>query len=266
VEADRGRVAGLEVSDLKVGVSLEGGAARFEEASFGLYGGRHRGRLDLDLSAKGAPFRLVSRVEGVDADRLLTALSPSRGGVLHGIASLTFDVGGEAAAGDVVPSLRGSVHAELNNGRLLTVGILKQVVQILEMAGGRGIGRDETPFDHVSASFLVRDSSASTDDLEFRSADLDLDGGGSVGLDGSLHLDVKASFSRTASADLVRETPQLKFRIDPDGRLTMPLRIRGDLKAPVVQLDLDRVLREGLERSVKDRGRKGLLRRLLGGS
>jgi hypothetical protein len=76
---------------------------------------------------------------------------------------------------------------------------------------------------------------------------------------------VTASFSKRASADLVRETPQLKFRLDPDGRLTMPLKIRGDLKAPLVQLDLDRVLQEGLERSARDRGRKGLLRRLLGG-
>jgi hypothetical protein len=266
IEATRGRVAGLEITGLHARVNLEGGIAKFEDATFALYGGTHRGTLDLDLVSKGAPFRLSARLDGVDAERLLKALAPSRGGAIHGLASVTLDVAGNAAGTTVAGWIRGSARAELRDGRFVTVGILKQVAQLLEMAGGRGIGRDETPFDHVSASFDVRDGRADTKDLEFRSADLDLDGGGSVGLDGSLRLDVTASFSKSASADLVRETPQLEFRLDPGGRLTMPLKIRGDLKAPLVQLDLDRVLREGLERSSRDRGRKGLLRRLLGGN
>jgi hypothetical protein len=46
--------------------------------------------------------------------------------------------------------------------------------------------------------------------------------------------------------------------------LTLPLRIRGVLSQPVVQVDLDRVLREGLERKLGFRDRTGLRRRLLG--
>jgi hypothetical protein len=265
IEAVLGRVAGLELTGLAARLGVERGTARFENATFALYGGRCRGSVVLDLGSRGAPFRLDARLEGVDADRLLTALDFSRSGAIHGIGSFTLGVDGEAARGKVAGSLRGSGRAELKDGRFLTVGILKQVAQILEMVGGRGVGRDETPFDHVSASFDVREGRGDTNDLEFRSADLDLDGRGSIGFDGSLRLDVIASFSRRASADLVRETPQLKFRLDPGGRLTMPLKIRGDIKAPVVQLDLDRVLRDGIQRSSEDRERKGLLRRLLGG-
>ncbi|MBZ5637469.1 MAG: AsmA family protein [Acidobacteriia bacterium] len=266
IEAAKGRLAGLEMTDLRARLDIESEAARFEDATFALYGGRCHGTLVLDLGSPGAPFRLDARLEGVDADRLLTSIDPSRKGSIHGVGSFTLDVGGDAAGGSVAGSIRGSARAELKDGRLPTVGILKQVAQILELAGGRGIGRDETPFDHVSASFDVHEGRGDTKDLEFRSADLDLDGRGSVGFDGALGLDVIASFSRRASGDLVRETPQLKFRLDPGGRLTMPLKIRGDFKAPSVQLDLDRVLREGLERSAGDRGRKGFLKRLLGGN
>ncbi len=265
IDAALGRLAGLEMSGLSARLNVERGTARFENANFALYGGRCRGTAVLELSSRGAPFRLDARIDGVDADRLLTALDPTRRGSIHGIGSITLDVGGEAAGGGVPGSIRGLARAELKDGRFLTVGILKQVAQILERAGGRGVGRDETPFDHVSASFDVHEGRGDTEDLEFRSADLDLDGRGSVGLDGSLRLDVVASFSRRASGDLVRETPQLRFRLDPGGRLTMPLKIRGDLKAPVVQLDLDRVLRDGIQRSAGDRGRKGFLKRLLGG-
>jgi hypothetical protein len=75
---------------------------------------------------------------------------------------------------------------------------------------------------------------------------------------------VLASFSREATADLVQRTPQLKIRVGSDGRLTVPLSLRGTLGRPEVKLDLDRVLQDGLRQSVKDLGTKSLLRRLLG--
>ncbi len=141
---------------------------------------------------------------------------------------------------------------------------MKQVARILEMAGGRGIGRDETPFERASAAFAVADGVARTSDLQFRSADLDLDGGGSVTVDGALAFDVTSTFSREATADLLRKTPQLRFRVGGDGRLSAPMQVRGTARAPTVQLDLDRVLREGLEHELKNEGAKGLLKRLLG--
>ncbi len=265
IEAARARFRRVEATDLSAKVSLDRGAVRFEDASFGLYGGTHRGSLSIDLGAEGAPFSLEGRIEGVDAGRLLAAALPSRGGTIQGVAGITFAISGRGSS--PAGSVRGTARAALRSGRLASVGILKQVAEILEMAGGRGVGQDETPFDHVSASFTVESGRASTHDLEFRSADLDLDGGGTIGLDGSLRLDVLASFSRAASADLVRNTPRLEFRVDERGRLTLPLRIRGRIEAPAVQLDLDRVIKEGLERSVRtDRTARGLLDRIFKGN
>ena len=47
------------------------------------------------------------------------------------------------------------------------------------------------------------------------------------------------------------------------GRLTVPLQLHGTLRAPQVQLDLERVLKEGLDRTVLGDGKSGILRRLL---
>jgi hypothetical protein len=111
---------------------------------------------------------------------------------------------------------------------------------------------------------VLADGTARTDDLQFRSPDLDLDGGGTVDLTGPIRLQVLASFSREATADLLSRTPQLKIRVSKEGRLTVPLSLRGTLFHPQVKLDLDRVLEEGLKQQVKDLGSKSLLRRLLG--
>jgi hypothetical protein len=144
------------------------------------------------------------------------------------------------------------------------VGLVKQAARLLEMAGGRGLGKDQTPFDAIAATFAVSGGEAKTSDLRFRSPDLDLDGGGAVGLDGALKLDVVAGFSRAASAELTGRTPQLKFRVGPDGRLTVPMKIRGSIAAPAVQIDLDRVLEEGLKKELREGGKSGWLKKLLG--
>jgi len=56
----------------------------------------------------------------------------------------------------------------------------------LEIAGAKGIAKDETPFERLSADFDVVKGTAGTKDLEFRSQDLDADGAGTVGLGGAL--------------------------------------------------------------------------------
>lgn len=264
LEADRGRFAGLEMSGLRARLGFEGGAVRFEEASFDLYGGRHRGVFAIDLAKAGRPFTLRDRLERVDLSRLVRAFSPSLGAALHGTATLNLDVAGISAQQGWRRTLAGAGRVEVLDGRLTTVGILARVAGLLELAGGRGIGREETPFRQISASFGILQGKAATRDLVFRSADLDLDGGGTVGLDGGISLSVVAAFSRAASQGFVGKTPQLKFRLGADGRLTIPLRLDGSLVHPEIRLDLDRILREGLEQSLFDRGKSGVLRRLLG--
>jgi hypothetical protein len=174
------------------------------------------------------------------------------------------DVSGEMSRRPILPTLRGDAKLAVRDGKLETFGMLERVRSVLEMAGTRAIGEEETPFERLTASAVLADGTARTDDLQFRSPDLDLDGGGTVDLTGPIRLQVLASFSREATADLLSRTPQLKIRVSKEGRLTVPLSLRGTLFHPQVKLDLDRVLEEGLKQQVKDLGSKSLLRRLLG--
>lgn len=174
------------------------------------------------------------------------------------------DLDGLLGQQPLAPTLRGTLVLAVDRGSLTSVGLMKQAASFLEMAGAAGIGSDETAFERMMATFEIERSDARTDDLHFRSEDLDLDGGGTIGLDGRLRLDVRAAFSADASRRMVETTPRLSFRMGPDGRLTVPMKIRGTLDAPFVQIDLEKVLEEGLEKELRERGEKGLLRRLLG--
>jgi hypothetical protein len=148
----------------------------------------------------------------------------------------------------------------VTDGVLTSANLLSRVTSALDGAGSDPVEARETPFERLSADFDIRDRVLVTSNLEFRSTDLDLDGEGTIGFDSSLGLEVTASISPDGSASLVRQVPQLEFRVGRDGRLTLPMRIDGTLIEPRVGIDLRRVLEEGLGRSLRDK-----LRGLFGG-
>ena len=117
---------------------------------------------------------------------------------------------------------------------------------------------------HGSARTVPSAWSTRTKDLQFRSQDLDGDGAGTVGSGGALKLDVLASFSKPVSDELVAKTHALSIRQGADGRLTVPLKLRGTIQSPLVQLDLSRVINEGVVKELKKEGTKSLLKKLLG--
>jgi len=82
-------------------------------------------------------------------------------------------------------------------------------------------------------------------------------------LTGAVSVDVLASFSRAVSDALVAKTRALSVRRGDDGRITVPLQVRGTVRAPRLQLDLNRVLSEGVVRELKKEGTRNLLKKLL---
>ena len=124
----------------------------------------------------------------------------------------------------------------------------------LKAAGAIVIGKTNAPeFGHTAV----------TKNLRLRSTLLDLDGTGDIDLDGSLDLSLLATFSPELSEALIGKVAQLEYRKGKDGRVTIPLRVAGNATEPRVEIDLDRILREGIQDRIKKRG-KGLLRDLFG--
>jgi hypothetical protein len=266
LRAAQSRIVGLSLANLVARAELRQGTLRLVEASFDTAGGRHRGEISARLEEADLPFALRSRLEGVRVEDLAAAVAPGHAATLQGMGALDADLEGRAPGGKPDRrSLAGTVRLDIVDGRLASIGVLRQVARILEKAGGKGVGEDATPFRSMAATFRVADGTARTDDLAMRSDDLDLDGMGSVGLDGLLDLDLLVSFSPPVSAAMAERNPKLRFRVGKDGRLSVPLRIIGTLVAPEVRIDVDRVLSEGVERILEEKGKKHFLKKLFGG-
>jgi len=167
----------------------------------------------------------------------------------------------------LLASARGDARLEIVKGTLTSISVLKQLAALLEAAGGKGIGRDETPFERLSGTFAIGDRKAQTSDLALVSPDLSLAGAGDVGLDTSLNLAVAATFSEEATRGMVQKTPAAKALTDKDGRLAVHLLARGNLAQPSIGLDTHaqaRQLTEQKKAEVKEKVRGRLLDILTG--
>lgn len=263
LRADRCVAHGLEMTGLSVKVALDHGLAKLSDIAFAAYGGHAKGTLDARPFEPAIPFTLDQTADGIAIEPLIAALAPAQKGTVTGKASLAAQMQGHAGGSTLLPSMNGSGRLAIEDGKISSIGVIKQVMKALEVAGAKGITKDETPFDHLSAHFDLVQGTATTKDLEFRSQDLDGDGAGSVGLGGALKLDVLASFSKSVSDQLVAKTHALSIRQGQDGRLSVPLQVRGTITEPKIQLDLDRVIKEGVVKEIKKEGAKSLLKRLL---
>lgn len=248
MRAERCVAHGLEATDLSSRVSMLDGRALLDETRLTLYGGTAKGVLSFRPFEARTPFTLDQMAAGIAIRPLIAAFAPAQAGTVDGKASLDVHLTGDVAT---LPSLSGEGRLAVEDGTIANVGVVKQVLKALESVGARGIVKDETPFDHLSARFDLAQGVASTKNLEFRSRDLDFDGAGTVVLGGAMRLDVVSRFSKAISDDLVQATHALSFRQGADGRLSVPLQIRGTIRDPRVQLDLNRVLNEGVLNELK---------------
>ena len=264
VRADRCVARGLEMTNLRAHVSLDHGLAKLDTITFSLYGGKARGSLTVRPFEPRIPFSLDQTAEGIAIGPLIAALAPAQKGTVEGKAALAVRLSGDAGGAAMLPTVNGTGQVAIVEGKIASFGVIKQVQKALEIAGAKGMAKDETPFDRLSAHFDLVSGTAGTKDLQFRSADLDGDGAGTVGLGGALKLDVLASFGKTVSDELVAKTHALSIRQGADGRLSVPLQIRGTIQAPLIQLDINKVINEGVLKELKKEGTKSLLKKLLG--
>lgn len=256
---------GMTLHDLVAHGTLEHGDLRCTDATFQLYGGKHRASLVAQPLDPVFPFELECHLAGLPIEQLATAFAPERPAALRGTADLDLVLQGRAPGGrPETGSLAGTARLAARDGTFASVDVLRQLERLLGGGDEREAGRDGTPFRTMSATFAIHAGAGRTDDLAIRSDELDLDGHGTAALDGALDLDLVVSFSKEVSAGLVERNDKLRFRVGPDGRLTIPLRLAGSLTTPEVRLDVDRVLREGVQRILQDK-RKGLLKKWLGG-
>ena len=265
----RGRLAvneakamNLKLTAATARITVADGEARLNDVAAKLYGGTLAGAVTAGLIEAGPPFAMTAKVLGVDFNGLCTDFSKDLAGLIHGTLETSLDVKGRGLDTDGLrKNLTGGAAVALRNGKLTSFGFLKQLAQVLEAAGGRGIGKDETPFDSLTATFDIRGGRATTQDLRLDSTDLDINGKGFIGLDQTLAMNAGVVLSPGVSADMVAKTSKLSSFVNAKGELALDLKVGGTLQKPSIGIDSN-MLKRAAENELKKKG-SDVLRRLL---
>jgi len=255
----------FDLANLRASMSLSKSVLTLKDLAASFYGGTVQGSGSVDISRAVPRYAVATRLDKIDVEPLLAAYDPSLKGLLSGRFAGTLDLeAGGAGMDAILKTARGTGRVLLTDGSLTSISVLKQVASLLELAGGKGIGKESTPFESLKAGLSIADGRARTDDLQLHSTDLDLDGKGDVGLDATLDLDVAARFSEDSTRGMVEKNARLGGLTD-NGRLVVYFGLKGNLASPAFRLNAraqTATAKERAKEKLRERVKDRLLKQL----
>ena len=262
LEIKQVRFQTFDLSNVRASVGLARSVFSLKDLSASLYGGALGGSANVDVAQAKPGYAASLRLEGIDVNPLLTAYGAGLKDLARGrlTGNLALSASG-SSMNQILETARGTGALEIADGAVTSFSVLKQVAALLEMAGGKGIGRESTPFQSLRGSLVVADRRARTEDLTLLSQDLELEGKGWVGLDATLNLDTTARFSEESTRGMVAKNARLGGLTD-DGRLVVYFTLQGDLASPDFRMNTRAQARVAEERA-KEKLRSRLKDRLL---
>jgi len=255
----------FDLANVRASMSLAKSVLTLRDLAASFYGGTLQGSGSVDISRAVPRYAVATRLDRIDVEPLLAAYDPSLKGLLSGRFAGTLDLGASGAGMDaILKTARGTGEVVLTDGSLTSISVLKQLAALLELAGGKGIGKESTPFESLKAGLSIADGRARTDDLALHSTDLDLDGKGWVGLDATLDLDVAARFSEDSTRGMVEKNARLGGLTD-NGRLVVYFGLKGHLASPAFRLNAraqTATAKERAKEKLRERVKDRLLKQL----
>lgn len=238
------QVRGLKLADVRAEVKAAGGRMDIAPHSASLYQGAVEGALA--LQADGNRIALKETLSGVAIGELLR--DTAKTDRLQGKGNLALDVTGAGrTVGAMKKSLAGTGKLNLTNGAIKGIDIaaaLRKADSPISL-GRRRAAAEQTDFNELSASFLIKDGVARNEDLALKSPVMRAEGRGHIDV-GNSNLDYR-----------------FKAALAGNYRVTVPVRVVGSFADPEYEINYAAVAADVAKTKVGDRVKDGV-KRLLG--
>jgi AsmA protein len=218
----------LRLDHVRSDCSLSRGVLTLAPLTAEVYGGKQSGSITLDTRARPPRVAFNTKLEGVDADKLLSATTSLKK-TLYGLLAASGDASMSLVpGGDVTRTLNGNLSLNLTKGRLEGINVLNQIAALGKFVGYTQRSEPFTDIVQLTGDVKVRDGVASTDNLRFQ-----MDGG-TVASTGTVNL-ADQSLNLRLTAVLDREMSQKVGGSRIGGLLTTALASgNGELVIPAV--------------------------------
>lgn len=242
----------LTMNNVRSTVTLDRGIITAKPLTASLYNGQQTGTVVVNTRTTPATYTVDSNLQGVDANELLSAVSPVKQ-TLYGLLSANADTHFTTAAGahSILPTLNGNLSLNLKDGKIAKVDLLHELAKIGQFLGTARTVEPFTQVRQLTGNFDIKNGVARTNDLK---ASIE---GGSIAGDGSmdfaqerlnLHLTAVLSeqFSRTVGGSGIGGFLNTALA-NNSGELVIPIVVSGTFSAPQFAPDLQRVAQMKLQ-------------------
>jgi AsmA protein len=242
------RYQGLQIDNLQARYRLEKNVLTIDKLSAQMAGGTLEQTARVDLGVPGLLYRFQTRVQGVQADPLVSAFFPGAAETVFGALDFSAELAGRGTTAEAVKkALSGQLDMRMVDGRLTGAGLVAGLAEFLNLEELRVLR-----FSQAEGNFRIKEGEVQVAS-EFSGADVRLRPRGSFGLDGNLDLRLDT-----------RLAPQLMQKLDSRGRITqyltdqqgwgqLALRLGGTVDAPRFALDT-----AGVREQVQDKAKQEL--------
>jgi hypothetical protein len=224
-------------------------------------------------------FIATATARGVALDQLYAFLNSKAERDIRGRLNAEMKLAGSGNNWETIqPTLRGEGTAAVHQGALLNFNIAEGALN--GMTGIPGLtnlfspavrkkypetfAAKDTQFEELRGQFAIADGRLNINNLRIAAAEFTLQGSGWVDFARRVEFPAILYFSRPLSADLTRSAGELKYLLNKQAQLEIPLNVSGRL--PNVKPRIDSKLLGGLaQRSFVQKGLEELQNQFLGG-
>ena len=186
-------------------------------------------------------FSLASKMQGVDVKELYTALDVKAERDIRGRMNADMKLAGSGKTWEEIkPTLRGQGEAEVLQGALINFNIAESA-----LGGVPGLGNminpnlrkkypetfmaKDTEFKEMKATFDMADGRINVKNLRMAAAEFTSQGQGWADFNRRVDFRSTVDFSQRLSADLAQSTREVKYFLNNQGQLEMPIIVKGRL-------------------------------------
>ena len=254
-------LAGMEFSNLTLGVNGSGGKLRLHPLAADFYDGGYSGDVRIDASADVPAISVDENISGVNLGSMMKAM--------FGVDNISGSIQGHFAlrgSGQTMSAIQrdldGKLSIQLADGAWEGTDVWQQ------LRTARALFRQEPPpeptlparteFSSVSASGVVTDGIFTNDDFLAELPFLRLSGGGTVDL-GTFEVDYALQVRVLDRPEFMAGATEAE--IADFTKTAVPLKITGPLSSPSVRPDIEGIFRARVEETI-DKEKKKLQKKL----
>ena len=250
IRIDKGSYGTFQFSQFTGNLRLADKIVTFDPVTFKLYGGTYAGALTADLRGAQPRYAYRSTLRNVNAQPFLA----ENLGVKDLLAgSVTADLqmeGGGSGLDSILNSLQGHGTLKVEKGWIGQLDVMRGLAKASSLLGERTLNQvssnlagKRTEFSALTADIDLAGGRATSNNLRLVSKDLDLEGRGAFTLAGMLDLDLKVLFSKDLTDAMLQEGSRARYLEQEQGRIVLPLTIKGPLASPTYGVDVRSITR-----------------------